>query len=746
MTERNYMNQSLSVEERVEDLLSGLTLMEKIGQMNQVWGLLQMKELGAPDPEEMARKGLAGSMLYVMDPAEKNRFQKIAIEESPSKIPILYGTDVVKGYTTSMPIMLAMAASFDESLLEEIQSVAACEARKDGTHWTFFPNSDIARDVRWGRVGETLGEDPYLSSRLVAAQVRGFQGETLDSNSTIMACVKHFAGYAACKGGRDYEEADISEAELRNVYLLPFKAGLDAGVGTVMSAYMDLNNIPATGNQFLMKKILRDEWNFNGFVVTDASTVGSMVTQGFAKDRKDAAYKAVKSSINMDMGSFCYAENLAALVQEGKVTEEEIDDAVRPILAAKFRLGLFEHPYVEEAGTSYVDPNGAKIARKAALKSLVLLKNEDKVLPLSAGMKKLAVVGPLADSAHDLEGLTGLGASVRGESLLTVLKRELPDMEIAYEPGPWIYRPIPNYISSFMPDFFGNTEKRNQTKEEANAALERAVAVSADADAVLCVMGETLDMAGESASRMTLDLPGRQQELLDRLADLGKPVILLVVGARPLSITKAAESTYVKAIVECWQLGEQGAEAVVDVLFGKYNPSGKLPITIPRGVGQCPCYYAHNRTQRPAEDQLEGFSRFADDKSSPLFPFGYGLSYSEFRYDNLHIQEETITADGEAVVSADVMNVGEMEGEETVQLYIHQRYGSDSRPVRLLKGFRKVVLKPGEKQTVHFKLGYDELSYWSTAQGRYLVEETEFDVWVGGDSRAALHGRFRVAE
>lgn len=737
LQDRTYLNPELPVEERIENLLSQMTLTDKIGQMNQVWGLEQMREFGMPDPEDMARQGLAGSMLYLLNKEKRNEVQKIAIEESRCGIPILYGSDVVHGYRTGFPIPLAMAASWDPEVLRESQRVAAKEARKDGIHWTFFPNADIARDTRWGRVTETMGEDPYLASRLVEAQIEGFHGKSsLKSQDSLMTCVKHFAGYGACMGGRDYDQVTLSEAELRNVYFPTFEAGLKAGAETVMTAYMDLNNVPATVNQFLLTRVLREEWNFDGFVVTDAGTIANLVTQGLAKDGEDAALRAMNAQVDMDMGSFQYVQFLAKLVGEGKIRESQIDEAVRRILKIKFELGLFEHPYAD-MDTEEDEAEHRKKALWSAQQSIVLLKNKNAVLPLSKDIKKIAVIGPAADARDDTEGILGMSNIPQAVTVLEGIRAKLPDAEVIYRPGAWLKRDIPNMVSEFVPDFCGKKEKERQTKEEADLAVSEAVEAAKGADTVVMVLGEAVNMSGEAGSRAALDLPGRQQELLEKIWATGKQIVLVVLGGRPLSLTWADE--HADAIIEAFQPGWEGGNAVADILFGDVNPSAKLPITVPRSAGQCPKFYAENLTHQPVETQPKPYSRYWNEDGSPLYPFGYGLSYTTFEYRNLVLEKEKIRLGEAAVVRVDVCNTGSRTGAEIAQLYIHQRYGSDTRPKRLLKGFSKFELAPGETKTVEFKLTADDLRYYSCSKGDYVQDETTIDVWVGGDVNAKLH-------
>lgn len=743
MKQADYRDSKLTPEERAELLLRELTLDEKIGQTNLIWGLKEMTQFGFPDPVALVRAGAAGSILYAKDRAERNEYQRLALEESRVGIPLIFASDITHGYDTGFPAPLAMAATWNDELLEKAQRAVAKEARQDGLHWTYFPNADIARDARWGRVQETMGEDPYLSSRLVAAQVKGFQGESLDCEESIAACLKHFAGYGACVGGRDYDSVFLPESEFRNIYLKPFKAGVDAGVASIMTAYMDVNNVPATVNRFLMKQVLRQEWGYDGAVVSDAGTVGSLVMQGHAKDMADAALRAMGAQLDIDMASCTYLSCLKGLVESGKLSEKDIDRAAKAVLTLKFKLGLFEHPYAKEHSEDkdYSAEHRA-LAREVAAKSIVLLKNEGVVLPLSDKIKKLAVIGPMADAPDDMEGVVGVFTQPKSVTVLQGIRARAEHTEVMYAPGPWIKCDVPKLVNQFMPYYCGKEQKAMQTPAEADKALLDALAVAGEADAVVIVLGETVEMSGESGSASDIGLKGRQEELLKEVMKLGKPVVLVLIGGRPLAVSWAKEN--VPAIVEAWQLGHEGGNAVADVLFGDVNPSGKLPITFPRSAGQCPKYYAENRTHMPADEQPQPYSRYWNELTSPLFPFGYGLSYTEFGYENLKVLTPKAKPGEEIRVSADIINRGGREGEETVQLYIHQRYGTDTRPKRELKGFRKLSLKPGEKKTVEFCLTADELSYWSSSAESWIADEAEFDVWIGADSTATLHGEFSV--
>jgi beta-glucosidase len=726
------------ISQKVEALLSRMTLEEKIGQLTQIAGGL----LPGANPEEVVRKGGAGSILWLNDTKRFNEIQHVAVEKSRLHIPVLYGLDVIHGYRTIFPVPLAMAASWDPEVEEKAQTIAAREARAAGIHWTFGPMVDIARDARWGRIVEGAGEDPYLGSAMAAAQVRGFQGPSLGTApDRVVACAKHFAGYGAAEGGRDYDSVYIPESRMRNVYLPPFQAAVKAGVGTFMSAYMDLNNVPAAGNRWLLRQILRDEWGFQGFVVSDAMAVGNLVIQGFAADPRDAAYRALTAGLDMDMASGTYPKNLPDLVRDGKITMAQIDDAVRPILAVKFKMGLFENPYTDESRVEQVlsNPEHRAYAREAAQRSMVLLRNEGGLLPLSKSLSSIAVIGPLSDSMAATEGSwLVFGHQPAAVTVLEGIRNKLgQSVRIEHANGPDIKRDIPSFFDAFAT----GPKKPEQTPEQAQAAYDEAVAAARKADVVVMVLGELANMSGEAASRAHLGLPGRQEELLEEVVGLGKPVALVLINGRPLSISWAAE--HVPAILEAWEPGSEGGNAVADVLFGDVNPGGKLPATFPRSGAQEPLYYAHNLTHQPAGSQMYQ-SRYWDGPTEPLYPFGYGLSYTTFEFSNLQTERAEIRVGDRVEISVDVKNTGKVAGDEVVQLYIHQKAGSDSRPVRQLKGFRRIHLAPGEQQAVTLTLGPDELGYWSTNQGKWIQEAADFDLWTGGDSTAELHGTLKV--
>ena len=737
---------ALTAEQRADALLKQMTLEEKIGQLNQAGGTYQKD---APSDEELVRKGSAGSVLWVSEPAEINRLQKVAVEESRLHIPLLMGLDVVSGYHTIFPPPLAMSATWDPKLAERVQAIAAREARAAGINWTFAPMVDIARDARWGRMVEGAGEDPYLGAAMAKAQVRGFQGPELGTPSHVLGCVKHFAAYGAADGGRDYDSSYVSDDLLWNVYFPPFKAAIDAGVGSLMSAYMDLNDVPATGNYFLLHTVLRETWKFEGFVVSDAMAIGSLVTHGFARNREDAAYKAFHAGVNMDMASYTYLNELPKLVKAGRVTETQLDAMVRPLLVTKYKLGLFENAYSDESKMNTVlnDPASTEFAREAAQRTMVLLKNDAGLLPLDKSGKKfssVAVIGPVADSGPALVGLWG-GMITGGKDVVTVIEgikqKAGSSVRVEYAKGPAIRREIPSFFEG-QPGIKLH-EEPPQNSADAQAAFQQAVETAKRCDVAVLVLGEEALMAGEAASNASLRLAGRQQELLEAVVATGKPVVLVLINGRPLDISWAAE--HVPAILVAWTPGVQGGNAVADVLFGDTNPGGKLTVSWPRSGAQEPLYYSHTITHAP-ETAPDFKSRYQDVKSTPLYPFGYGLSYTKFAIANLQLSKAEAKVGESVSVSVDVQNTGGIAGDEVVQIYIHQQSGSASRPVRQLKGFEKVSLAPGENKTLHFTLGKDELTYWSPSEKSWVLEPAVFDVWAGNDSTATLHASFEVKQ
>ena len=726
------------VEKRVNTLLDQMTLEEKVGQLSQVFVFGPSKQV-----DEQVAKGQLGSLLFVTDPASINRLQRIAVEQSRLHIPLIFGFDVIHGFRTIFPVPIAMAASWDPSMVTGAQTIAAREASSVGINWAFAPMVDIARDPRWGRIVEGAGEDPWLGSAMAAAQVRGFQGEFIGSPDHILACMKHFAGYGAAEGGRDYDASNIPESLLRNVYLRPFHAAVQAGVGSAMSAYMDLNDVPATGNRWLLHDVLRDDWRFQGFVVSDANAVKSLVAHHFAKDLLDAAGRAFDAGVDMEMaiGSTAYSQNLLAAVSSGKIAVQQIEAADRAILGMKVRLGLFEHPYVDEARAARVlaSPEHRTAARLAAERSAVLLRNEGKLLPLAEGaFAKIAVVGPLADSEVDTLGSWAFVPDLKETvTVLAGLRNKLGSQaQLSFASGVEISRKFP----SFFDQIFGNKPRLPWTAEQAKAELKKAVDLAGSSDLTILVLGEAQDMSGEAASRESLALPGNEEQLLEAVAAIGKPVVLILLNGRPLDIRWASQ--HIPAILEAWYPGTQGGNAIANLLFGDAVPGGKLPVTWPRNADQSPTYYAHNTTQSP-ENQGK---RYWDEESTPLYPFGYGLSYSTFSFSNLQVSQPQVGIGQTVEVTAEVENTGASTADEVAQVYIHQQYGSASRPVRELRGFQRITLAPHEKKTVHFSLGSNELSYWSAAKKAWVEEPARFDVWVGPDSAASLHGSFTTTQ
>ena len=659
-----------------------MTLEEKIGQLTQVGGLA----LGpnAPKPEDAIRQGHAGSILWASDAPTINRLQRVAIQESRMKIPLISGLDVIHGFKTIFPMPLALAASWDASLIERVQSIAAREARAAGIAWTFAPMVDIARDPRWGRMIEGAGEDPFLGSMVARAQVRGFQGDDLSQPDRVLACAKHFAGYGAATGGRDYDSAYIAENELYNVYLPPFKAALDAGAGTFMSAYMDLNDVPGTGNSFLLQDVLRKTWKFSGFVVSDAFSVADLVTHGYARDASDAAFRAFTAGVNMDMASNTYMDKIGALVKAKRISERAIDEAVRPILTAKFQLGLFERPYVNEAQAKKIigAPEHRQAAREAAQRTAVLLRNEDHVLPLAKDhARSIAVIGPLAHAKREMLTMWS-GFGVDASDAVTIYEGIRGNVgqavRVEYAPGVQIAK---QYHSMFE-DLMGAKAEAPWSESRARNEYAKALALAGSSDIVILALGELALMSGELASQSSLELPGRQQELMEAIVATGKPVVLVLVNGRPLNITWA--SSHVLAILEAWHPGMEGGNAIADVLFGDAEPGGRLPVTWPRNAGQVPIYYARNLTHQP--ESAPGFtSRYWDQPSLPLYPFGYGLSYGKSAVTNLRVKQTQVKLGASVEITADVENSGGRPTQAVVQLYIRQKAGSASHPARELK-------------------------------------------------------------
>lgn len=722
----------------VEDLLKRMTLEEKIGQMSQI----ALNTDDAAKAEEMVRTGHVGSFLFVTDPARINKLQHLAVESSRLHIPILFGFDVIHGFRTIYPVPLAMAASWSPELATTSQRMAAKEASAAGVRWTFAPMVDIAHDARWGRIMEGAGEDPYLGSRMAEAQVRGFQGTSLSNPDSIVACVKHFAGYGAADGGRDYDSSNISDADMENIYLPPFHAAEQAGAGTFMTAYMDLNGVPGAGNRWLMHDVLKERWGFKGFVVSDWDAVHALTTHGMTKDAADAAKVAANAGMDMEMTGHIYRDNLPAQVKSGAVTQATIDEAVQRILRVKYELGLFDHPYsdVAAAPAQFVNAEQRAASRKAGAEVAVLLRNEGSLLPLKKAPGTIAVIGPLADSKIDIGGSWSLASHPADNvTVLDGLRKRFaatPDV-IRYSKGVELER----VQKSIFDPQFPPAAVTMHTDAEKKAAFDQAIDTVKSSDVTIMVLGELQNMSGEKASRTSLDLPGQQEQLLEAAIATGKPVVLVLVNGRPLAINWAAE--HVPAILEAWYPGTEGGNAVADVLFGDAVPGGKLPASFPRSAAQEPLFYAHYLTQNPRESG----TRYWDGSSAPLYPFGYGLSYAKFSLGNLKLSTPALAIGSTVQVSIDVKNESSVAGDEVVQLYTHQRAGSASRPVRELKAFRRVTLKAGETKTVTLALDSHELGFWSTATRKFGIEPGTFDVWVGNSSTSTEnHATFELTK
>lgn len=745
-------NASDGVQARVDELLSTMTPAEKAGQLTQYFyfklpAAAQAEPALGLDAQEQPRsveaaleRGEVGSLLFVTDPAEINRLQRLAVEGNRLGIPLLFGFDVIHGLRTIFPVPIAMAASWDLETIERGQAVAAREARAVGIHWTFAPMLDIARDPRWGRMVEGAGEDPFLGAAVAAAQVRGFQGADFGRLDRVIAGPKHFVGYGAALGGRDYDEVNLSEYELWNTYFPPFKAAVDAGAGNVMTAYMDLNGVPASGSRWLFTEVLRETWGFDGFVVSDANAVRNLFTHGFAADLTDAAARAVTAGVDLEMAISDPAYgHLPEALESGAVSEDVIDSRVRRILETKLRVGLFDDPYVDEdrAREVLADPEHREAARVAAQRSAVLLRNEGNLLPLDVEqLGVIAVIGPLADSKRDILGPWVFDFDL--DETVTVLDgvRRTVGERVRVDHARGI-RVVQRVFASMF-DMFGGNRPADPEGFDEEAEFARAVDIAGAADVAVVVVGEWQNMIGEAASRSALELPGRQLELLQAVVATGTPTVLLVMNGRPLDLRWAAEN--VPAILDIWYPGTQGGAAVADLLFGTVSPSGRLPFSWPRTVGQIPMIYSHTRSHEP-DNQAR---RYWDETSTPLFPFGHGLSYGRFAYADLTVDPPSIPPDGTVTVSVQVTNTSDREAAEVVQLYSHQRHGSASRPVRELKGFQRVVLPAQTSRRVQFTIGPDERRYWSTTARAWVLDRSVFDIWIGGDSTAEMTGTFQV--
>ncbi|HKY30110.1 MAG TPA: beta-glucosidase BglX, partial [Pyrinomonadaceae bacterium] len=678
---------------RIDALLAQMTLEEKLGQLQQLDGHGDGKY--RPEHLELVRKGLLGSTLNVRGAKQTNELQRVAVEQSRLKIPMIFGFDVIHGYRTIFPVPLGEAASWDPVAVERAASIAAAESRASGLHWTFAPMVDIARDARWGRIVEGSGEDPYLGSIMAAARVRGFQGADYSKPDKIVSCAKHWVAYGAAEAGRDYNTTDMSERTLREIYFPPFKAAVDAGVGTFMSAFNDLNGVPTTANPFTLTEVLRGEWKFDGFVVSDYTAVMELMNHRLAATEAEAAQHALNAGTDMEMVSQFYSKHASELLRAGKVTQQTIDEAVRRILRIKFRLGLFERPYADEARERAVVLNTANVAaaRELAARSLVLLKNERGTLPLNKSVGSIAVIGPLADDPKAMLGSwSGDGKPSDTVTLLAGIREKVPGAKILYAKGVGIEGPGVTGNFDARPAGVAESSARSATVPGGPNSIQEAVNAARDADVAIVAAGETADMSGEAASRTSLDLPGRQMELIQAIHALGKPYVVVLMNGRPLTINWLADNS--PAILETWFAGTQAGPAIADVLFGDVNPGGKLPVTFPRTLGQVPIYYNHKSTGRPPTDQ-KYTSKYLDVPVTPLYPFGYGLSYTQFKFGPPQLSTTSISSDGQLTVNVEVENIGQRTGDEVVQLYIRDDASSVTRPVKELKGFQRITLRSG---------------------------------------------------
>ena len=714
--------QENSIDRAFDSLMHRMTLEEKCGQLSQIsWnGVSKLGEHLTEEERALVRQGLVGSFLNMSGAAAVAEAQEVAVQQSRLHIPLLLGVDVIHGYRTIFPVPLAEASSWDPELVERTARIAAIEASAAGIHWTFAPMVDIARDPRWGRIVEGSGEDPYLGALMAAARVRGFQGKGLLDSTSILACAKHFAAYGGAEGGRDYNSVDISERTLREIYLPPFKAAVDAGAGSIMSSFNEIAGIPSSANRSLLTDILRGEWLFNGFVVSDWTAIEELLAHGIAANRADAGALALNAGVDLDMVSRIYQQEIPNLVRSGRLKEEVVNEAVLRVLRAKFKLGLFFHPTrgctPERETTAVLTKDHLQTALEAARKSIVLLKNDRSVLPLSRHLKTIAVIGPLANSKSDPLGPWHCAG--KPQDVATVLEG------------------IRSHVSSESRVVY---LKGCEIEGDSVARLSEAKKLAGQADAVILVLGEGENMSGEASSRSNIDLPGLQNELLKAAVEAGTPAVLVLMNGRPLTIGWAAG--HVPAILETWFLGVQTGNAVADVLFGDVNPSGKLPVTFPRSLGQIPLYYNHKNTGRPFSEKEKYTSKYFDSPNTPLFPFGYGLSYTTFFYSNLTVNRPKIGMNDSVVVSVEVKNTGKLAGVEVAQLYVRDVVASVTRPVKELKAFRRVALQPGESKTISFTLNPTELTFYDLHMKR-VVEPGFFKVYVGGNSVDGLETDF----
>lgn len=728
-----------NVEAKVDSVLNLMTLEEKVGQMiqyNGSWDLTgPASETGNKQKEDRLKKGLVGSMLNVLSVEATEKAQRLNMENSRIKIPLIFGYDVIHGYKTIFPVPLGETASWDLEAMEESARIAAMESVAEGVNWTFSPMIDISRDARWGRIMEGSGEDPFLTSKVAVAKIRGYQGDDLSDPKTIAATAKHFAGYGIAEGGKDYNAVNIGKNELHNIVLPPFKAAADAGVATFMNSFNTIDGIPATGSESLQREILKGDWDWQGFVVSDWGSIAEMIPHGFARDKIHAAEIAVKAGSDMDMEGGAYEAGLEKLVKEGKLDESLIDEAVKRILRVKFKLGLFEDPYrymnADFAATvPYAEHK--ETARDIARKSIVLLKNENDLLPLKDDLNKIAVIGPLADDKDTPIGnWRAQGEADSAVSVLEGLKNANIDAEISYSKGVTLGEGERSFLMPL---------KINQTDR---SGIADAVAKAKDAEVVVMVLGEDAFQSGEGRSQVNIGMAGLQMELLKEVQKVNRNIVLVLINGRPLEITWSSEN--IPAIVEAWQLGSESGNAIADVLTGKYNPSAKLPVSFPRAVGQEPLYYNRMNTGRPANDQHVTYSHYTDIENGPLYPFGFGLSYTTFEYGDAKLSSEEMQEGGTITLSIPVTNAGDVKGKEVVQVYLHDIVASVARPVKELKAFQMVELEPGETKTIEFEVNEEMLEFY-TASGEWKVEPGEFELMVGGNSKDVKTVKFNYSK
>lgn len=722
----------------VTKLLQQMTLEEKLGQLNlPSIGFDITGPILSQGVEEKIRKGMVGGVFNTFTPTAVRKLQDLAVKETRLKIPLLFGYDVIHGHRTIFPINLGLAASWDLDLIERTARAAAEEASADGLNWTFSPMVDIARDPRWGRVSEGAGEDPYLGSLIGKAMVQGYQGDDLTKNNTILACVKHFALYGAAEAGRDYNTVDMSRVKMYNEYLPPYKAAVKAGAGSVMTSFNEIDGIPATANKWLLTDLLRKQWGFNGLIVTDYTAINEMIAHGMG-DEKKVGELSLNAGVDMDMVGEVFLKHGAQLVKEGKVSMAQVDAAVRRILEAKFKLGLFDDPYRyisdERNKTEMMNEQKMALSREAAIKSMVLLKNANQVLPLNSS-KKIAFIGPLVKDQRNLIGSwSGAGDYKKATSLWTALEQK---------GSSYLYAKGCNLLDdpALLKRLNAHDGQINLESVSPEQLIADAVQTAQQADVIVAVLGEAFGMTGEAASRSMIGLPDNQLALLKALKATGKPVVLVLMSGRPLTIQW--ENDNIDAIIETWFAGTQAGPAIADVLFGTANPSGKLSMTWPRNTGQIPIYYNAKNTGRPLDENQKYTSKYLDVPNSPLYPFGYGLSYTSFSYSDLKLNKTSITSKENLNVTVTVSNTGNYDGVETVQLYIRDMVGSITRPVKELKGFKKLELKKGESKEVSFTIGVNDLKFYNSDL-KFVAEAGKFKLFVGGNSQEVKEADFEL--